>query len=165
MTPRQVEDTVTWLFISVSVHLLRLVGAGGAASPRQTLPRAAPCSSVVLAHCYSAAREPRHARSKPWGSNLGVSTVSLVRNSSGVCPPRAGMGSSVRLLLCLVLIAVVAANNSTEAREKKERQTQSVITMAWGIFGFFVFTSTINVTGILYDRKMGNNKVADGGDA
>tara|TARA_B100000768_G_C11072630_1_gene287263 strand:+ start:209 stop:436 length:228 start_codon:yes stop_codon:yes gene_type:complete len=75
------------------------------------------------------------------------------------------MGSSVRLLLCLVLIAVVAANNSTEAREKKERQTQSVITMAWGIFGFFVFTSTINVTGILYDRKMGNNKVADGGDA
>lgn len=69
------------------------------------------------------------------------------------------------MLLCLVLIAVVVANNSTEAREKKERQTQSVITMAWGIFGFFVFTSTINVTGILYDRKMGNNKVADGGDA
>ena len=69
------------------------------------------------------------------------------------------------MLLCLVLIAVVAANNSTEAREKKERQTQSVITMAWGIFGFFVFTSTINVTGILYDRKMGNNKVADAADA
>lgn len=75
------------------------------------------------------------------------------------------MGSSLRLLLCVLLLAVVAANNSTEAREKKEAQTQSVITMAWGIFGFFAFTSAINVTGILYDRKMGNNKVADAADA
>ena len=70
------------------------------------------------------------------------------------------------MLLCLVLVAVVAANNSTQtAQEKKDAQTQSVITMAWGIFGFFAFTSSINAIGMLYDRKRGNNKVADGGDA
>lgn len=75
------------------------------------------------------------------------------------------------MLLCSILIAVIAAqeiisakNQTDEAQKKKEEQTQSVITMAWGIFGFFVFTTAINVTGILYDRKMGNNKVADGGE-
>ena len=102
----------------------------------------------------------------PRGPNLGAEHRFSRRVLSGVCPPRTGMGSSVRLLLCLVLVAVVAANNSTQtAQEKKDAQTQSVITMAWGIFGFFAFTSSINAIGMLYDRKMGNNKVADGGDA
>ena len=74
------------------------------------------------------------------------------------------MGRSVRLLLAIVLVAVVtAAKNQTAAalQKKKEGQTQSVITIAWGIFGFFVFTSLVNVTGILYDRRVGSNKVAD----
>ena len=70
------------------------------------------------------------------------------------------------LLLCLVLVALVEAKNITqEAQDKKDEQTQSVITMAWGIFGFFSFTTAINVTGMLYERKTGSNKVADGGDA
>ena len=75
------------------------------------------------------------------------------------------MGSNIRLLLCSLAAAVVMAANQTAAQKKKQQQTESVITMAWGIFGFFAFTTVVNVTGILYDRKMGNNKVADGQEA
>ena len=77
------------------------------------------------------------------------------------------MRGSVRLLLlCLVLVALVEAKNLTQAeQDKKDQQTQSVITMAWGIFGFLSFTTAINVTGMLYERKTGSNKVADGGEA
>lgn len=70
------------------------------------------------------------------------------------------------LLLCLVLVTLVEAKNITqEEQDKKDQRTQSVITMAWGIFGFLSFTAAINVTGMLYERKTGSNKVADGGDA
>ena len=110
------------------------------------------------------ASPPTHAH-KPRGPKSCISTVAA--HTQVVCVRRAGMRGSVRLLLlCLVLVALVEAKNLTQAeQDKKDQQTQSVITMAWGIFGFLSFTTAINVTGMLYERKTGSNKVADGGES
>ena len=44
----------------------------------------------------------------------------------------------------------------------KELRNMMMMDFGLGIFGFFAFTSIINCVGILYDRKLGRNKVTDG---
>ena len=66
----------------------------------------------------------------------------------------------VVVLHTLLLTIVQASSNSTKSpQEEYDDMVDSMITMGWACAGFFAFTATINGVGVLYDYKMGRNKV------